>query len=156
LGIVTLVFGTAGYLIVRPPLRRALALLATALALPFGYQIFRMGYYGELVPNTAIEKEAQSSNWGTGWDYAENFISPYHLWLPLLMLALVVRVGWWRRDDDRTGRANLVAPAAAAATGVIMAGYVIKVGGDFMHGRMLLPATFCLLLPVMLVPLKQQ
>ena len=33
-----------------------------------------------------------------------------------------------------------------------MALYVIAIGGDFMHARMLLPATFALLLPVMLVP----
>ena len=33
-----------------------------------------------------------------------------------------------------------------------MAVYVIAIGGDFMHARMLLPPTFALLLPVMLVP----
>jgi arabinofuranosyltransferase len=33
--------------------------------------------------------------------------------------------------------------------------YVTRVGGDFMHGRMLLPALFCLLLPVMVVPVTR-
>ena len=44
------------------------------------------------------------------------------------------------------------AAPAAAGGGLLMASYVIAIGGDFMHARMLLPATFALLLPVMLVP----
>jgi arabinofuranosyltransferase len=36
-----------------------------------------------------------------------------------------------------------------------MAAYVIAIGGDFMHARMLLPATFSLLLPVMAMPVPK-
>lgn len=35
-------------------------------ALPVLYQIFRMGYYGLLVPSTAIAKDASGSKWGRG------------------------------------------------------------------------------------------
>jgi arabinofuranosyltransferase len=54
----------------------------------------------------------------------------------------------WRRLSvaDRT------AVVAVLAAGVVMTGYVIRVGGDFMHARMLPPPTFVLLLPVMGVP----
>jgi hypothetical protein len=33
--------------------------------------------------------------------------------------------------------------------------FIIRVGGDFMHGRMCLPGTFALLLPVAMVPLRR-
>lgn len=36
-------------------------------ALPVLYQIFRMGYYGLLVPSTAIAKDASGSKWGQGF-----------------------------------------------------------------------------------------
>src|SRR5262249_32783745 len=77
--------------------------------------------------------------------------SPYYLWLPLALLALAAAVVWWRRGDQ-SAREAAVAPVAAVVTGALLAGYIVKVGGDFMHARMLLPATFCLLLPVLVLP----
>jgi arabinofuranosyltransferase len=153
LALVTVVFGVAAWILVRPARRQALALLAMAFAIPLGYEIFRMGYYGVLVPNTAIAKEAQQSNWSNGFAYAGNFISPYYLWLPLALLALAAAVVWWWRGRAAVP-AGAVAPVAAVLTGALLAGYIVKVGGDFMHGRMLLPATFCLLLPVLLLPAR--
>jgi arabinofuranosyltransferase len=128
-------------------------LVATAFAVPAGYEIFRMGYYGVLVPNTGIAKEAQQSNWAGGFAYAQDFISPYYLWIPVGLLVLAAAAVWWRQAGAPRP-AQVVAPVAAAVTGVLLAGYIIKVGGDFMHGRMLLPATFCLLLPVLLLPAR--
>ncbi len=151
LGLVTIVFGVAAWLLVRPGRRQALALLVTAFVVPVAYQIFRMGYYGVLVPNTGIAKEAQASNWSGGVAYLGNFVSPYYLWLPLALLALAAAVVWWRRGDQ-SAREAAVAPVAAVVTGALLAGYIVKVGGDFMHARMLLPATFCLLLPVLVLP----
>jgi arabinofuranosyltransferase len=153
LGLVTVAFGVAGWLIVRPRLRQTTALVATAFAVPVAYEIFRMGYYGVLVPNTGIAKEAQQSNWAGGFAYAGDFISPYYLWIPVGLLVLAAAAVWWRRAGAPRP-ARVVAPVAAVVTGVLLAGYIIKVGGDFMHGRMLLPATFCLLLPVLLLPAR--
>ncbi|MGH8991875.1 MAG: hypothetical protein ACRDZ7_10165, partial [Acidimicrobiia bacterium] len=45
-------------------------------------------------------------------------------------------------------RLALLAPPAA---GLLHALYVVRVGGDFMHARLLLPGLFALLLPVMVV-----
>ena len=51
------------------------------------YEIFRMGYYASLVPNTAIAKEASRSYWFWGRFYfRQTFIESYALWLPLLIL----------------------------------------------------------------------
>jgi arabinofuranosyltransferase len=47
--------------------RRRASVLGVALALPLAYQVFRMGYYGSLVPNTALAKEGSSTNWERGW-----------------------------------------------------------------------------------------
>jgi arabinofuranosyltransferase len=153
LGLVTVGFGVAAWVVVRPSRRQTLALLATAFAVPVAYQIFRMGYYGVLIPNTGIAKEAQQSNWAGGLAYAQNFISPYYLWLPLALLALAAAAVWVRRRAASLP-AGAVAPVAAVLTGLLLAAYIVKVGGDFMHGRMLLPATFCLLLPVLLLPAR--
>ena len=55
--------------------RRAVIVLAGGL-LPVGYQIFRMGYYGLLVPQTALAKDASGSKWDQGLAYLSNFTSP--------------------------------------------------------------------------------
>jgi arabinofuranosyltransferase len=54
----------------------------------------------------------------------------------------------WQRCDPFV-RIMLV---TIVAVGLAMGGYVVLLGGDFMHARMLLPATFALLLPFMAVP----
>jgi arabinofuranosyltransferase len=123
------------------------ALALIALALPAAYQIFRMGYFAALVPNTAIAKEANAAYWRQGWRYARDFVGAYSLWIPLLLLlpgwaALLRRA---RQERDRPAVALLLAPVLGA---LAHATYVIRVGGDFMHGRLLLPPFFGLLLPV--------
>ena len=146
----TVCFLAALWFVLRPGLRRSAALLAVAGALPLAYEIFRMGYYGMLVPNTAVAKEASDVDFRLGMRYLGNFLSPYHLWIPGLVLAAMVPavVGWRRMDTAR--RAAVV---AALASALLMTFYVVAIGGDFMHARMLLPGTFALLLPVMAVPL---
>lgn len=65
-------------------------------------------------------------------------------------------------DDDEVGRllrlrgrvrSTPVVTVAFLVVAVIMLLYVTRVGGDFMHGRVLLPSLFLLLLPVSVVPL---
>ncbi|WP_240522064.1 arabinofuranosyltransferase [Amycolatopsis vastitatis] len=132
--------------------RPALLWLAAAAALPVAYQIFRMGYYGLLTPNTALVKEASDALWDHGWDYLTDFATPYYLWIPLVLCALLGAVVLWRTPIDR---AMAVVVAVPLLGGITLALYVIRVGGDFMHGRMLLPALFSLMLPVMVVRLTK-
>jgi arabinofuranosyltransferase len=145
----TVCFLAALWFALRPGLRRSAKLLAAAGALPIAYEVFRMGYYGMLVPNTAVAKEASDVDFTLGMRYLGNFLSPYHLWVPGLVLAATVpAVAGWRRMDA----ARRTAVAAALASALLMTFYVVAIGGDFMHARMLLPAAFTLLLPVMAVP----
>lgn len=67
-------------------------------------------------------------------------------------------VRWWggTRDGRAVSRpytADAVLVGAPVAAGLLSAFFVVKIGGDFMHGRMVLPALFLLLLPIFLLPL---
>ncbi|WP_371830392.1 hypothetical protein [Antrihabitans cavernicola] len=63
-----------------------------------------------------------------------------------------------RGFDVRRWQAKLRSPAAIVAlvlcSGLLLGLYTLRVGGDFMHGRTLLPALFCFLLPVAVLPLR--
>jgi arabinofuranosyltransferase len=135
--------------------REVAGTLAWALALPVAYQVFRMGYYGQLVPNPAVAKEAGTSRWDLGWTYVRNFVDPYALHLPLLVLAGGAYVPLVR-DLRRDGRARaLLVVGAFVAAGLLHALYVVRVGGDWLESRLLLPAFFALLAPIGLVPLRR-
>jgi arabinofuranosyltransferase len=148
LALFSLVAGVALLVLLRPGWRRALAWIGVAAALPLAYQIFRMGYYGLLVPNTALAKEASRARWDRGLNYLADLITPYLLWLPLVLLAAAA-VFVLRRHMTRPVTVLIAVPLLA---GLLLALYVVRVGGDFMHGRMLLPALFCVLLPVFVLP----
>ncbi len=135
--------------------------------LPVAYEIFRMGYYGLLVPGTALAKDAAGDKWSQGMIYLANFAQPYALWVPVLLLVPVgVLVMVIRRRPSfvrpmespnygRLARAVQSPPAAVAfvlVSGLLQALYWIRQGGDFMHGRVLLAPLFCLLAPVAVIP----
>ncbi len=133
--------------------RSLLGLVGAMATLPMAYQIFRMGYYAALVPNTALAKEAFSSRWDQGWRYAQNFFGLYLLPLPVTLLAM----SWHslaRRASRRRDRAVLALLMAPPIAGLLSALYVVKIGGGFMHGRLFLPALFGALMPVAMVPLR--
>ncbi|WP_153413948.1 flagellar motor control protein ZomB [Nocardia macrotermitis] len=163
----------------RPILLRACVVVVGG-AVPVGYQIWRMGYYGLPVPNTAVAKEAGGAKWGQGFKYLWDLSGPYFLWAPLLVLAIVAVVILRSRraqrasvaDDDSEstatpGRSGLLGriesvrqqlrTSRAVVTlflvgAVLLIIFELRVGGDFMHGRMLLPQLFILLLPVSVLP----
>jgi len=148
LAVFTIAFGLVLLATAWPRGWRARLGLASALAaLPVAYQVFRMGYYAMVVPNTAVAKEAGEANWIQGRRYLADLADPYRLWLPLALLGLVLavqvatdlRAHAWQRAAARA------APAVAAAVHAL---YLTRLGGDFMHARLLLPAVFALAAPV--------
>ncbi|MFD9204111.1 hypothetical protein ACFWDP_38345, partial [Streptomyces anthocyanicus] len=88
LGLVTVVFLAAQWLVVRPSWRGLFAGAGAAGALPVAYEVFRAGYYGHLVPLPAVTKEASQSLWGRGLVYLGDFTHPYLLWVPALFVAV--------------------------------------------------------------------
>jgi arabinofuranosyltransferase len=134
-----------------------LRMLAAAAALPVAYEIWRMGYYAALVPNTALTKSGSRSRWPVGYAYLRDFLGPYRLWLPLLVLlaaALVPALARARAPESGQRRV-IVALVALPLAGLVYGLYVVRVGGDYMHGRLLLPAFFALLVPVAAVPVPR-
>ena len=128
----------------RPDVKRMLVVLGAAVAIPVAYQIFRMGYYGALVPNTAIAKEAGVAYWDRGWAYLRNGVGQYRLLIPLGALGFLVALECRRLRP--TGRA-LVATSAVPVAGLLHLLWVVRLGGDFMHARFLIPGLFAILLP---------
>ncbi|MEV6072352.1 flagellar motor control protein ZomB [Nocardia sp. NPDC052001] len=142
---------------------------------PVSYQIWRMGYYGLPYPNTAVAKDASGAKWRQGLTYLWNLIGPYWLWVPLVILALAAlatvrsrglghrirlinRSKATPRQRIRLVKMWLRTPSAVVAltlgAAALLTIYQTRVGGDFMHGRMLLPPLFCVLLPVMVMPVN--
>ncbi|MET8773598.1 flagellar motor control protein ZomB [Nocardia sp. NPDC004654] len=151
----------------RPIVLRAV-IVAVAGLVPLGYQIWRMGYYGLPYPNTAVAKDAGGAKWSQGFTYLWDLVGPYYLWIPLLVLLVLgvvaarsmVAPAGSPSTEGRLRRfsAWLRSPAAVVTlvlvSGFLLTIYALRVGGDFMHGRMLLPQLFLLLLPVAVIPLR--
>jgi arabinofuranosyltransferase len=127
--------------------------IALAAVVPAVTELVRMAYYGDIVPNTAIAKEGMSSNWGQGWAYLRDYVTPYALVVPIVLLTV-----WWLVASGRSGgsgaRLDMVVGLVVVTGGLLHALYIVRVGGDFMHARMLLPTTFMVLLPVSVVPVR--
>ncbi|WP_040729423.1 flagellar motor control protein ZomB [Nocardia tenerifensis] len=160
----------------RPIMLRCLIIAAAGLV-PMGYQIWRMGYYGLPYPNTAVAKDAGGAKWKQGFVYLWDLVGPYYLWVPLLVLlvagivaargraaALADPAGRHAAPEERPRwnirriRHRLRSPGAVVTlvllSGFVLTVYALRVGGDFMHGRMLLAQLFLLLLPVAVVPIR--
>jgi len=148
LALIALALGLALLLQSRPGFRSWLGTAAAAAALPVAYEIFRAGYYATLVPNTALAKGAGTALWGNGVRYLTDYAGAYALVVPVLVLAVLawgpmaLRVV---RQRDLATSALVVAPVVGAAVHAL---YVVRLGGDFMHARFLLPATFAACMPV--------
>jgi len=127
---------------------------AFALAVPCAYQLFRMGYYGALVPNPAFAKEASAANWSQGWRYLIDTVKPYWLPLPLLLIFGFALPSWpamgnVHKQPERFELKAFVVTLAGA--GLAHGLYVVYMGGDFMHARLFLPDLFAMLLPVAVI-----
>jgi len=130
--------------------RRGVRLVVVAGALPGAYQLFRMGYYGQVLPNTVYAKEGGLAWWDRGLRYVGDLVVSYWLWVPLLACGAVLvalaasglrRVPGW-----------LPAVVVSVVAALAHAALVARAGGDYMFGRLLLPALFGLVLPVAVVP----
>ena len=117
----------------RPFLRSVVSIGIAALLCPLIYQVFRMGYYAAIIPNTGIAKLG-GTNWEQGVIYLRDFTNDYFLWgLVVLVFSL-----WSLQQSQRMKRVRLLVLLGVGVHTL----YVVSVGGDFMQGRMLLPDFF--------------
>ena len=145
--IFTVCFGAAVLWMLRGQRRRQVHSLLWLLVLPVVGTLARMAYYGLPVPNTAIAKEASMPSWQRGWWYLQDLFDPYLLWLSLV-LVLVVFAWPLLRRNTAVHPFHRVLTVAALFGGLLHGFYIVRLGGDFMHGRMLLPTVFALICPV--------
>jgi len=126
-----------------------LAAAGIALVLPLAYEVFRMGFFASLVPNTALAKA--NGSLAQGVSYVLDFVGTYWLWVPLA-------IGAWLLGARILRRPSVGEPDARSIyvifplTALVHVAFVVSVGGDFMHGRFLLPATFLFFAPIAMVP----
>jgi hypothetical protein len=112
-----------------------------------GTTVFRLTYYGQFFPNTYYAKSAHLAWHRQGFVYAVTYFHKY--WVLLLGPLGVAWFAWRGRgasaateEDSAPGErwyevhALLAAGFAAAYTY-----YVVRVGGDFMYARLLIPVT---------------
>jgi arabinofuranosyltransferase len=129
-----------------------LALIGASAAPGAAYQVFRMGYFANLVPNTALAKEAFLARWEDGAHYLWNTIGLYWLFVPgavLLLLAVA-------RELRARSALSSGFRAAVAAGGLLHMAYVVRLGGDFMHARLLLPGVFAFFSALPLVSVERR
>ena len=112
-----------------------------------------MGYYGLLVPQTALAKDASGQQMGPGRGLPAQLHRPHALWIPMVLLIALTIVPTADRLPDRGARravgrrpvgfaARAQSPAAVVVfmlvSGLLQGLYWIRQGGDFMHRRVLL------------------
>jgi hypothetical protein len=114
-------------LLLSPSRKPVLVYASFSLLLPFGQEVFRLTYYGDLLPNTAYLK---TSNWDgrylAGLNYVLDFAKSYALLLVLALFGSLLI-----RERRRLALAGLV---------TLYAMYVAFVGGDaFLAFRFFVP-----------------
>jgi arabinofuranosyltransferase len=135
--------------------RQRWTMVAISAAIPTIYQIFRMGFYGLIVPNPAVSRDALTPHPRQGWNYFINFVGPYGLLVPVLAIVIGIAAPLVQRLLSRGLTAAAVVTLAVSASGVVHAATLIFVGGDYFHARLLLPALFAFLAPFSVVPVRR-
>ncbi|MFC2161891.1 hypothetical protein ACFLRX_09600, partial [Acidobacteriota bacterium] len=96
------------------------------------HEIFRMGYYGALFPNPFYSKSGSSAHYNQGLKYLFDF-GQGSLIYGIIILAVLALVLNFKRVELHNRLFVLF-------LGALHGFFVIRGGGDFMHGRFLLPA----------------
>ncbi|GEM_PF-529763 len=120
---------------------------APGLVLIAPWLAWKLAFYGELLPNTFYAKDADDGDWAQGLIFLRQYFETYWALLPGLAVALA-----WPFRSPRTG-AGWAGPRAPLLIGALVAAWllhVVRVGGDFMFARFLVPIT-----PLLLIALER-
>jgi len=143
-GMVFAAVAGAALLFVKPRKPRVLVAYALAVfAFWGGTTAFRWLYYGDYFPNTYYAKSAYLAWHTQGLRYLRTYLAQY--WV-LFVAPVVFVIGYFRAR--RAPRAEAAAPEfirvhahLSLAFAAAYTYYVIRVGGDFMFARLLIPVT---------------
>ena len=128
--------------------RVIVALCASFLVAWVPYTAWRMNYFGDFFPNTYYAKSAMFAWYSQGAVYACLYFIRY--W-PLLLGPVLIWLAWWLAREGAPAGGNYWRRrvALAALLAVAYTAFVVRVGGDFMFARFLIPIT-----PLLLVLLE--
>ena len=79
-------------------------------------------------------------------------LSPYWLWIPAVILAGAAYAPAVRSLRRHAERRALLVVGAFVLGAMLAALYIVRVGGDYLHARLLLPSIFALCAPIAVVP----
>ena len=136
------------------PARHRVRVIAATFAIPGVYEVFRAGYYGALVPNTAFAKEGSVFRVHQGLRYASNFFGSYWLVIPGIVVVVVFVVLAVRLVHAGAFGPFAIATACATAGATDLV-YTVVIGGSHMEGRLFLPGLLGVLAPVAVVPWRR-
>jgi len=125
-------------------LARILALILPAAVSMLLWFAWKFVYYGEVIPNTARVKGADTAAMGMGLRYLFEFVRSY--WMAPVLLFTTLQLAVLLK--------NLKSRALIGSLGLWVV-YVVVVGGDFMEFRLLMPA-LPLLFVVVVASLPQE
>ena len=141
-GIVAYAAGVVFLLAAGP--RRASAIFAYLIPFLFGflpYWSLRALYYGHFYPNTYYAKSAGVAHYAQGFHYATLYAIVYPVFGALVLAGIASGIILLRRArHGLKGTANRLLLLASIVV-VCFTAYVIRVGGDFMFARFLVPIT---------------
>ena len=116
-----------GWLLAQRRVRDGLVLAAAFAIVWIPPTIWRISYYGDFFPNTYYAKSAGIPWWSQGARYALWYLERY---MPFVLVPFALVAAGTRRRA-----------ALELAIVVVFTVYVMRVGGDFMFARMLVPLT---------------
>ncbi|OLE55082.1 MAG: hypothetical protein AUG51_05485 [Acidobacteria bacterium 13_1_20CM_3_53_8] len=105
-------------------------LCAPLAALVGGWMLWKLYYYGDILPNTFYAKISSLSSYIDGLNYVYYFFRYYWL-LPLFLIPVITP----RRFSQKFSYGLLISLSVT----ILWLLYVIKVGGDFMEFRFIVP-----------------
>lgn len=118
-------------------LRTMLAWGLPVILIAGSWHLFRAIYYGDLFPNTFYAKSGLGSYYSQGWKYLmHSFFFAPSIWFPLGTVIVFLLLPAFRRTLPAEERRGLYRELGAIA---LLIFYVVRLGGDFMSFRFLLP-----------------
>jgi len=129
---------------------RTLWYLAPLVAIYLPYWLWRYSYYGYMFPNTYYAKSGDLPYYSQGWSYVWLYFKSYYVLFlaPLGLLGLAGCVAGMRRIEKIMGSLHGRLSLLTLLFVLPYLFYVIRVGGDFMFGRFLIPITPLLFLSI--------
>lgn len=137
--------------------RRAGAAFLGPVALLIGpWLLWKLSFYGDLLPNTWYAKGDAPARWADGLRYLGLFARTWPMVPVGLIAGVVLAARGGSRPSADPGWAGARGPLIALAIVVPYLVYVARLGGDFMFARFVLPVTplllFCLERALALLP----